>query len=74
MKSSLLQAALVASMVVGMAAPAFAYRHDHYHHYHGPYYHPGYVYAPPPVVYGPPPPPPVVATPSLNFIIPLHIR
>lgn len=75
MKSKLLQAALVVTTIVGMAAPALADRdHDHYRHYHHPYYRDrGYVYAPPPVVYAPPPPPPV-AGPSLNLFIPLHIR
>jgi hypothetical protein len=36
---------------------------------------PSYVYAPPPVVYTPPPPPPVVyAPPSLNIVVPIHIK
>ena len=31
---------------------------------------PAYVYAPPPVVYAPP----VYASPSINFVFPLHVR
>jgi hypothetical protein len=37
----------------------------------------GYVYAPPPVIYAPPPPPPPVVyapAPSLDIVVPLHIR
>lgn len=34
------------------------------------YEQPAYVYAPPPVVYAPP----VYASPSINFVFPLHVR
>ncbi len=39
---------------------------------------PAYVYEPPPVVYAPPPvvyaPAPFYASPSINFVFPLHVR
>lgn len=87
MKSRVLQAALVAVAVFGVAAPAFADRDDRGHDRHewreherherrehrpGVVYQPGYVYAPPPVVYAPPPPPPLYAGPSLNITIPIR--
>ena len=69
MKSKILQAALVAVTVFGVAAPAFADRDDWHDHgrrawrehewrerHRGVIYRPGYVYAPPAVVYAPPPP------------------
>jgi hypothetical protein len=88
MKSKILQAALIAVTVFGIAAPAFADRDDwrdhrrqewreHERHewrerHRGVIYRPGYVYAPPPVVYAPPPPPPVYAGPSFSINIPLR--
>jgi hypothetical protein len=87
MKSRILQAALIAVSVLGVAAPAFADRDDwrdherrewreHERHewrerHRGVIYRPGYIYAPPPVVYAPPPPPPVYAGPSFSINIPL---
>ncbi len=54
-------------------------RHEHQvwcaHHPYACGYPPSYVYAPPPVVYTPPPPPPVVyLPPSLNIVVPIHIK
>jgi hypothetical protein len=88
MKSKILQAALIAATMVGVAAPAFAddWRDHERHewrerarerewreHHRGVVYQPGYVYAaPPPVVYAPPPPPPVYAGPSFSLTIPLR--
>jgi hypothetical protein len=84
MMSKILQATLIAATMLAVAAPAFADPDDHHdrgrhegrEHHRGPYvaYSPGYAYAPPPVVYAPPPPPPVIAEPSINFVIPLHLR
>jgi hypothetical protein len=79
MMSKILQATLIAATVFALTAPAFADPHhdrDRRDHRRGPFvtYSPGYAYAPPPVVYAPPPPPPVVAEPSINFVIPLHLR
>jgi hypothetical protein len=48
-----------------------------HHPYGNAYPYQSYSYAPPPVIYTPPPPPPPVyyaPAPSLDIVIPLHIR